>query len=213
MNLMTKTGIGLVTATLMMSCGKDKIHNAAEGVANTAKEYKIMGTWEGECKKSPIISTSKRAFYKFEGNDFIKATEFSANSDCTDPVARLQYEGTFKLADKNTPAENSRNLDLTYKKVVMAPLNQAGVVLLNTTIFCGFTDWTFNTKKDLTPQSVALLCPVENVSKMRYDIIKEDDNKLFFGVSDGEASTPDSRPQDLDKEESFTESKNKLNKD
>ena len=214
MNILSKASIGLIVATSLIGCGKGKVDNAVEGAKNVVKEHKMMGTWESKCKESKILGSSMKEFYKFSGNSFIKTSEFAATKDCTEPSARMQYEGTFKVADKSDKVDDARNIDMEYKTAILLPFTKTGVDLLNAIHFCGVTDWQVGKKHDLTVPSVATLCPVSNMPMKRYDIVTVEDKKLLLGVGENDGlTTVDKRPLEFDRDEPFIESKHELKAD
>lgn len=212
MKLLSKTSIGFLAATtLLMGCGKDSVKNATETAKNTVRAHQIMGTWESECSESKILSASMKDYYKFSGNTYIKSTEYFQKDDCTEPSVKSQYEGTFKVADSNDRNEDARNINIELTKVTLVPLTEGGVKLLGMVNFCGISEWQIGRKQDLTAQSTATLCAMDDVPQKRYDIAQVEDKKLFMGVGDRSAmNTIEARPVELDRESPYVESKHEI---
>ncbi len=209
MKSLSKILISMIFISLTTNCTKNQAEDAKEGVQNTIKEYKIMGIWESTCQKSKVLGLSMREFYKFSGNGLVKATELYATEDCKNSSARIQYEGKFQISDKNHLGENSRYIDLDYQKVYITPLSKSGTSLLKKLSFCDVSEWTLDTKVNLTGTSNRPTCPIEHTPQKIYDITKIEDSKLYFGAGKSKMDLA-SRPMELNKDVFFTESHQRL---
>lgn len=203
---------------LSASCGKkDKKNtdNIVQSVKNEVHEYKIMGTWESPCSGvgTSGFGLSSKEFYNFSRNVLLKAKEFYAVADCVEPSLRVEYSGNFKISAANDLGENSRSLDLEYKKVSLLPLSANVTTLLNTPHICGIADWEVNHARDVTDASMKGLCEllVNPTPSYVFDIAKVEDGKLYFGKGNSKDSTK-TRPVELDKDTVFSESDSKFGK-
>jgi hypothetical protein len=210
--------VGILTLT---SCGggKKSIKKAQQATTNAAREFQMMSTWESDCFGGSSIGSSKKEFYKFSGDDFIKSTEYFAKDDCKEALSRLNYHGQFKVGDRNEDNEKVRNLTLEYKKVEMIPLSAEGVDLLQSSTFCSVQAWKLREAVDLTVHSGDTWCPLYHVPQKRYDIIQvksvEGNKRLFLGKTDQQGISTgkkslDLRPVDVDKDKPLHETTHKL---
>jgi hypothetical protein len=201
----------LVVFISLFGCSHKKTNSNYEAIKNTGREFGLMDTWESKCEASKLLGLSMKNYYNFSGNDFIKVTEFSNNSNCSDPSLSVQYKGSFKLADKSERLVDARNIDFDYQMANLKAQTKESVKLLNSIHFCGKDNYVVDEKHNLTNESDDNICPLANIPFKRYDLMMVKDKKLFFGVGDEvKMVNVKDRPYDLDLENPLVISSKKL---
>lgn len=186
--------------------------DVVEAAQNTARDFKVMGTWESDCRGSKLLEAQERHYYDFKADTFIDAHDFYFGSpDCKEPSFTLQYEGNFKIGNVSSDVEDARDIDLAYRKrAIVTPQTDSGADKLNTLNFCGYSDWAKGAQKDVANQG-GVVCSLldRNLPETKLDLVKVADDQLFFGNSSGLDNTK-VRPSALDENSVFKTSKRSL---
>ncbi len=208
--------LGVFLIASLSACWNKRSEDSdvVEAAQNTARDYKVMGTWESSCRgsKLPHLEAQERHYYDFKADTFIDAYDFYLGSpDCKEPSLTLQYEGNFKIGNNNPESEDARDLDLAYRKrAIMTPQTDAGAERLNSFNFCGFSDWAKGVQKELSDRG-GIVCDLldRNLPETRLDLVKVVDDQLYFGDSTT-LDTTKVRPTILKKDAPFKSSKREL---
>lgn len=205
--------VGFLIFTLgVSSCGKRSDDtDVLQAAENTAKEIQLMGTWESECGGAKLLGAPNKHYYNFTGDTFVDAYDlYFGQTDCQDSSAMLSYEGSFKLGEV-IEKNDARKIDFEYKnRVFLKPFTEAGANHLNSISFCGITDWKQNVAKDLTHKG-GIVCGLlhNTIPETKKNIIKIEDDQLFFGASYGIELTKQ-RPESLDMKNAYKKSNRTL---
>ena len=194
-----------VAVSVCASCGwlkkENNEGNAVDSTKNTAREWKLMGQWESECKGSDLFHAHEKESYKFEGDLFTYEKKFYIGSEqCDDtPSVSYSYDGTFKLGSTVEAAENARDVNFDYRHSFINPHTDGGIKALEAVHFCGIKEWKIDEKQEIANKNKGADCPLHRVPQKHYDLVKIEDNKLFFGHT-GSFELSESRPVELDRE-------------
>jgi len=204
-NVLLICGLFSLSACGWLNKEKDE-GNFIQSVENVVKEWKLLGSsWESQCAGSEFLGTHSKEIYKFEGDIFTISNEYYFGDDkCAgNPSITQTYNGTFKIGSVNEDVEKARNIDFSYNESFLDPHTADGAQALNNLAFCGIDNWKSGSKIKLTDKRRSLKCPIHKVPQKRFDVIKVEDNKLFFGNS-SIFELPKSRPTELDRDLVYT---------
>ena len=173
--------IGILTlitvAVLISGCDKkDDKNEAASGNRGSEDSSLIIGTW-----KDP--STGRINIYKTDTytSQFVKTYDnLGYKFDATSYWSYAE-KGT-KRVQPNDRNVTKIDIERTSCKVYITPTTSQATSDFNNVSKCTFTDWSINTKKDISSCTDALVqahC-VASSSKNIYFI---EDNKLYFGYA------------------------------
>lgn len=189
-------------AALASGCGDAK--DTVEELAGSIDASELQHDFADERCREPlalkVIGGSKRTGYKFSGKDVTRNEQYFSEGDCKDAVAvNVVYRGSYDK--KNEIQDNVHAIDMTFGKVLVTPLTDAGVKTLNTFNLCGVSDWAVGREVDVTGASRDAKCPVIGTPQAIFDIYTTSDNQLFFGKGDdGDKSAAEKRPTEINRE-------------
>ncbi|MBC7660073.1 MAG: hypothetical protein H7249_10220 [Chitinophagaceae bacterium] len=160
------------------ACGKSKDDNKTiQQIPN-----QLAGTYKTDCSKQGVMglgSALRQVNFTAVGDFDRKETYFAGNS-CTETTA-LTYRTTGTVQSVGSlPSDSTLDmLNFTVSDTYITPGTDALVKTLNTTKFCGKTDWALNQEAQVS----ALSC--ENFTIKKGDVIQDvyDDRSgtLYFG--------------------------------
>lgn len=105
------------------------------------------GQWIASCIDNYSSWETRKAQY--DGTNYVESVEAFADSYCNNPAFRLQEDGVYTIPGK-IEGSSMRKLDRTVASIKLTPLSALGVSNLNSSSFCGFSDWAVNVPREIS---------------------------------------------------------------
>ena len=189
-----------IALSLFVGCGNND--SVSDEVDETVGELSLRDTWEKGCHDTGLDVfglDSKIIHYEF-GGELTKTTTLYAEDNCTNPLVEIKETGSYDVGDQ--VRADVFNIDLTFDKVVVTPLNEAGKDALNTADACDINDWAVGTGRDVTAQtsnSPVARCWLKTPRTL-FDIMQNKDDRLMFGAESAghDKTSVETRPVELE---------------
>lgn len=184
--------------SLASSCG------GKQAAKNIVREPSLASdSLVGGCEDLMFLPLSASVAMHFGVTEFSRTMYGSLDGSCGTRDVEVTYSGSYSI-DKQTAEQkkiDASPIDLTYNKVVVKPLSDAGRDVLNNIPggFCGHQDWKTNQDIDLTTNSTETTCPLIDLPEVQYDLVSTKDSSVRFGAT-GVKSAPskmEQRPTEL----------------
>lgn len=130
----------------LFSCAKK---SDTSSTATTTTE--LEGTWIASCFESG--SLYKLITITVTGTDYIRKLEYHSDSSCNSDYSMWENTFSFLAIGDNATYSDGGKGHLFSKNVVSVkytPQDAANVSSKNSSSYCGYSDWSINTAKDVT---------------------------------------------------------------
>jgi hypothetical protein len=163
----------------------------------TAKD--LAGRWVSESAE-PIQNPDGSVIYghrDFTLGDGTWALIFRVYADerLTAKLFSVCMEGTYELKGNSPVVQDAQQADFLFSARYFTPHVPMFVDLLNS-VHAGKGNWQVDVEQDVS-QTGALFIPSVAQASTEYDLLKLDNNKLFFGDRSQDLSIPANRPTQL----------------
>lgn len=169
----------IVSLVLLASaCGDD--NNDGQTIENIPTQ--LAGSYKTDCTANSVLglsSTNRRISFSSVG-DFDKTETYYAGSACADaPALTYKVSGTVQEQGKLPANTELDMLNFAVSSASIIPGTEALVTTLNTTKFCGKTDWALNSEVSID----SLDCSGFSIKKgdVIQDVYDDRDGTLYFG--------------------------------
>lgn len=168
----------------------------------------IEGTWTAPCQPGGEMDT-----ITVRGNLFIMEKKFFNDKECITGLDVTQnIKGLFKIGLDSEKVPNAKNTELMYSSMT-ATLNFEKLVdYMNSTMYCGYTDWELNKPKNILGRK-CITKKMPNLAEKNFGLISlVKPNQFFLGretdLFDG--STIESRPRELNLQNPYIKQRHRI---
>lgn len=138
--------------------------------------------WQSPCTELVAGVSYSRSKLVVENDQAYSFEIFHSDSNCQTPIWQIYSLSTLTTLGTSPTNSNATAVNSTLQWIRAAPLTSAGATEMNSASggFCGFTDWTAETAKDIT----GLSCVNGKASgSVEYTIFRTEIVTLSFGIS------------------------------
>ena len=162
----------LIASLLMISgCNKDN----GDDSTSTSAVSELDGTWEHHTQIYNIL------------NGYMPIRDYNGDS-VADVIYIFIYTGTKTLQINN---QIVNKVTVSISQYLLTPLTEDEANTYNANMKCGYSDWTVNMKKDITPCKKSPTGPMPSIYLV-------DGNNLMWGWGDTSSIGEDGYPDALD---------------
>jgi hypothetical protein len=165
----------------------------------------LEGAWKTACLNMDG-EPSRQYEFRFSGEQVTMDYLGFADTACNVPALMIRFTARYTLP-AGDELSRPQPIDLVLDSVSLTPRDQEVTSYFNTTAYCGFADWQADTARDVTGnQSEG--CEMPAAGDVLFNLIQIQEGVLTMGRTDEEhnGSSPDTRPTELNRDESFTRS-------
>lgn len=113
----------------------------------------LYGNWTTGCKSEGTVFAKINALMNEDATYRLETITYS-DPNCTIKLLALDETGTFQITRiTNTKLDHSGDLTWILSLATVRPLSVDAETSLNTSAYCGFTDWQLNIPKDIMGQT------------------------------------------------------------
>jgi hypothetical protein len=177
------------------SAGSGEGGSAAAAVLDT-----LQGTWAKACMASEDGDGSESESFAFDGNDVTAKIENFGDTACANALFVIEFKGGVEMGGLVSGSDDTYEVDFPLTGFTATIVNAAMVDRANQAALLGFTDWSYNSPRDLFGADVFENGdPVESTDVV-YAILRVDGDQLFMGDSgdDGPETVEADRPTTLE---------------
>ena len=203
---------GLMILTLMigLGCQEAAPEKAAEAVFDGTM---LIGAWESPCVLAREAGTevSMRLFEERTAQAMVHRSIIYSDSACTTPSRTVRTTAALSYGAAVPSLDSTWAVDTTIGKVELMLSNQDPVELatINLVKSFGYSDWVNDAFKDVSGRKeVATAVAQPEAGQVIYGIFRLDGDKLEFGDSSGNGSSPQARPTGISAEGSLARAPN-----
>lgn len=163
----------------MTGCGSED----NEGFVKGARSQSFLeGVWEIDCMINEDGDSSSSGRYEFRGNRIYLDARYFSDTSCSYQQIGLDIEATFSLGREVILNSGEAAIRLVSQPISaqLAYIESSHISALNERNICGYSNWSSGNYKEI------INCEYfsELVDGFEKDIIKVDEDSLYFGDSD-----------------------------
>jgi len=191
----------LLCAGFFFSCGKGA-NNYTSDTDSDNSTAALVGTWylcDNRCAYHPVGSVAN--VYDISTNTIIARESTYGDQNCSTLIEISEPHYSIEVIGNTDAPASAKKLNITVIKFLLTPVDEDLVESRNLEAYCGFTDWSANSSKDVTDKDcIVSWFPTSGTTF--YDIYMVDEStdpkRLYFGdVTTGEMTSEANRPTSL----------------
>ncbi len=187
-----KSGLLVLTGTLLFGCGSDSKDKAKAVVEN---DKDLVGSWQGDCTsfdKLGLASVQSQYDFNLDGS-FEKSEQLFSSSDCKGASVEYKLQGQFETAGRD---EGPNKITYKVDDTSINLKSEAVVKVANAVKLCGRHDWAVGEKQEVSGEDCQNVLSAKAGDTL-LDVYDLKDSDLYFGETLFYSLNGDSQPDSL----------------